>query len=341
MRWTVLLLTATALAAQTDPGRIRRATEFARAGKWPEAETTLKGVEPPNAPGERIAFYRLRAEIASALGHNAAAASEMRAALALAPSKADLLLATATAERRAGENQNAVEHLLALPKSPPNWTLIGELQNTIGDRDAALKSFAEAANLAANEEAYRLRYAYELARDEKFEAARTILTDMRSPQGRTLLALIDYATGKDDEAAKALLEASDLELDWAVPVEILGELELRRDGAPDSSAVDRVCLWADRTKEPHGQALCAALVLAAARSQSSKEAGDDILERLTEAAKAAPDDATAQCALAQASEWLNRKEAAAGSAERCALLRPKQEDRSALARRLIKEFAGK
>ncbi len=112
----VLLLLAASAHGQTDPARLNRATALAREHKWAEAEATLKGVEPPNAPGERIAFHRLRAAVASGSGHHREAAEEMRSALRWSPTNKDLLLATAVAERAAGEIDAAIQHFRAVPE---------------------------------------------------------------------------------------------------------------------------------------------------------------------------------------------------------------------------------
>ena len=59
-----------------------------------------------------------------------------------------------------------------------------------------------------------------------------------------------------------------------------------------------------------------------AREDQSKDAADDIVDRLATAAKSAPQDDVAQCGLAEAYEWLGRWPDARAPAEACAGSRP-------------------
>ena len=95
-----LILIATALA-QTPPQNesnvaIRQAVQLAREHRYAEAEANLKGVSAPADPAQKIAFYRLRAAIASGLGHFAAA-ENMDNAARLAPENQDLRIAAGIA----------------------------------------------------------------------------------------------------------------------------------------------------------------------------------------------------------------------------------------------------
>jgi tetratricopeptide (TPR) repeat protein len=76
---------------------IRQAVQLARDHRYAEAEITLKGVSAPADPVQKIAFYRLRAAIASGLGHFAAAAESMDNAARLAPENQDLRIAAGIA----------------------------------------------------------------------------------------------------------------------------------------------------------------------------------------------------------------------------------------------------
>ncbi len=61
-----------------------QAIQLAREHRYAEAEATLKGVMLPSNPTQKIAFYRLKAAIASGLGHFTAAAENMDNAARLA-----------------------------------------------------------------------------------------------------------------------------------------------------------------------------------------------------------------------------------------------------------------
>jgi len=325
----VLLLLAASAYGETDPARLNRGAALAREHKWAEAEATLKGVEPPNAPGERIAFHRLRAAVASGLGHHREAAEEMRSALRWSPANKDLLLATAVAERAAGEIDAAIQHFRAVPETPAVLTMLAEIYELRGDHLQAVKAYQRAAELAPNEEQYRLNLALEFMRHDTFDAAIRTLEPMRSPRSRVLLALAQFAVEKNQEAAKALLDASDLEPGWSAPVEILGELQMQQMSAPDAAAVDRVCAWADRIQQGHAEALCGGLVLRLAREENDRANAGDIVDRLRTAANKAPEDATAECELARAYDWLERWTEARAPAEACSRLSPEQPEAQA------------
>jgi tetratricopeptide (TPR) repeat protein len=84
--------------AQNEPNfAIRQAVQLAREHRYAEAEATLKGVSAPADSAQKIAFYRLRAAIASGLGHFAAAAENMDNAVILAPENQDLRIAAGIA----------------------------------------------------------------------------------------------------------------------------------------------------------------------------------------------------------------------------------------------------
>src|SRR5689334_918521 len=101
----VCLLAAGCIAGQSS---LQNAVTLAREGRYAEARRTLAGVPDPDDVRQKIAFHRLRAAIASGLKEAPAAASEMRAALALAPQDTQLLAATAVAELQAGQFPQAV-----------------------------------------------------------------------------------------------------------------------------------------------------------------------------------------------------------------------------------------
>jgi tetratricopeptide (TPR) repeat protein len=76
---------------------IGQALQLAREHRYAEAEATLKGVNTPADPAQKIAFYRLKATIASGLGHFSVAAENMDNAARLAPGNQDLRIAAGIA----------------------------------------------------------------------------------------------------------------------------------------------------------------------------------------------------------------------------------------------------
>jgi tetratricopeptide (TPR) repeat protein len=92
---------------------IRQAVQLAREHRYAEAEATLKHANAPADPAQKIAFYRLRAAIASGLGHFTAAAENMDNAARLAPENQDLRIAAGIA-RLQDQVKNYVNHAQTL-----------------------------------------------------------------------------------------------------------------------------------------------------------------------------------------------------------------------------------
>ena len=92
-------------ADQLSPSRnensLARALQLAKAHRYAEAATAIRGVAPPEDHLQRIMFFRLRASIESGLGHSAPAAADMEAASTLAPENMDLKVAASLARLEA------------------------------------------------------------------------------------------------------------------------------------------------------------------------------------------------------------------------------------------------
>ncbi len=88
-------------AAPQDVQTLERALQLARAHRYTEAQAIMRGVSPPVDRQQRIAFYRLKAAIASGLGHSIAAAENMEAASRLLPDSQDLRLGASLARLQA------------------------------------------------------------------------------------------------------------------------------------------------------------------------------------------------------------------------------------------------
>lgn len=93
------MLARASKASHDEPEiRLEWAIVLARLHRYKEAQTGLAGLAPPTDVERRVAFYRLKASVASGLGNPVAAATEMEKALALKPGDSALTLATAAAE---------------------------------------------------------------------------------------------------------------------------------------------------------------------------------------------------------------------------------------------------
>jgi tetratricopeptide (TPR) repeat protein len=106
MRSCLLFVTILALSAAGGAGRqpqadpnlaLKQAIQLTREHHYAEAESALKGVAAPTNPAQKIAYLRLKAAIASGLGHFATAAEDMAAAATLAPEDQGLRIAAGIA----------------------------------------------------------------------------------------------------------------------------------------------------------------------------------------------------------------------------------------------------
>jgi len=94
-----ILLVLTSIAIGQEPPQnesnlaIAQGLQLAREHRYAEAEATLKGVNAPADRAQKIAFYRLKAAVASGLGHFTVAAENMDNAARLAPGNQDLRIA--------------------------------------------------------------------------------------------------------------------------------------------------------------------------------------------------------------------------------------------------------
>jgi tetratricopeptide (TPR) repeat protein len=115
----ILVLIGTAVGQQPQQNEsnlaIRQAIQLAREHRYAEAEATLKGVNDPADPAQKIAFYRLKAAISSGLGHFTTAAEHMDNAARLAPENQDLRIAAGIA-RLQDQVQNHVNPAQTLKK---------------------------------------------------------------------------------------------------------------------------------------------------------------------------------------------------------------------------------
>src|SRR5262245_2444461 len=98
-----VLLTASMLPAQAPPSKVppadslTRALQLARAHQYSEADAAIRGVAPPADRQQRIAYFRLKAAIASGLGRTNDAAGFLEAARKLAPENLDLQITSGIA----------------------------------------------------------------------------------------------------------------------------------------------------------------------------------------------------------------------------------------------------
>jgi tetratricopeptide (TPR) repeat protein len=217
----ILALSVAATAApqpQADPNQaLRQAIQFTREHHYAEAESALRGVPAPPNPVQRIAFLRLKAAIASGLGHFAVAADDMAAAAALAPEDQGLRIAAGIA-RLQDQVENHVNPALTLKhlrseSLPPEQAIdirlrLAEILSGASLFPEAATDFAAASGLAPDRAdlLYNLALAHFRSGElspalESAERARNIqdsasleslIGDIQEKQGNSLAAVHSY-----------------------------------------------------------------------------------------------------------------------------------------------------
>ena len=278
----VCLLVAGCIAGQTP---LQSAVTLAWEGRYAEARRALAGVPEPDNVRQKIAFHRLRAAIASGLKEAPAAATEMRAALALAPQDTQLLAATAVAELQAGQFPQAVN------------------------------AYHEAIRLAPENELYRIALATALIEHQAFESAIDMLkASPKSAKLLVLLGLAQYGHGDNAEAIDTLEQAAALDPALDSPKRCLAGIVLESAKLPSQKTVDVLCAW-DKT-------VCAALQLRRAREGGDAALEARSIATLEKATLEKEDRAVAHCALGRAYKWRNQLKQAAQQMETCVRFAP-------------------
>jgi tetratricopeptide (TPR) repeat protein len=286
-----VLATAVGALAQSP---LEQAVKLAREQRYAEARKALAGTTEPAGTAQRIAFHRLKAAIASGLGDAAAAAAEMRSALALAPGDAGLQTATAAAELQAGRLEDALAHVQGGGATAAGQALLGDIQEKRGQYVEAVKAYQAAVALEPGREQYRVALALELVQHYTFEPAIAVLEQAaplfsKSARLRVLLGVAQYAAGRYEDAEAALTDAIELAPELEPVYGYLAQAALEAPSAPPERTLRAIC-----AREP--------LVCSALKFRAARQAGDSGLQAQAVAAlKRAPQDsAIAHCALGRA-----------------------------------------
>lgn len=295
---------------------LENAVTLAREKRYTEARAALQGVAEPTGREQRIAFHRLKAAIASGLGDAANAATEMEAALQLAPADSKLLLAAAVAELQAGKLDLALRHAGAAERSAAQQALIGDIQEKRKAYVEAAKAYQEAVALAPEREDYRIALALEFVQHHTFVPAIAVLEQAaplfpKSAKIRVLLGIARYANDDREQAVNALMEAIAIDGRLEPAYNYLSRIVLESSVAPRQMVIDKLCSW--------NRGTCAALEARASRELRDKSRMAKAIEALKQAAA---DDAVARCELARAYEWMEQLPAARDQMETCVRLSP-------------------
>lgn len=291
-----------------------------REGHYAEARDLLKGSAEPDGIPQRIAYHRLCAAIASGLQEPAVAVTEMKAALALAPTDPQLLLGVAAAELEAGKLDDALGHVEAAPSTAPRDALLGDIQEKRGHALEALHAYQAAAALAPNEERYIIALALEYIEHQSYQQAIDLLRNAgsrfpKSARIPTLTGIAQYGQGYTDQAAASLEDAIDLAPKSQAPYAALARIVLQSSAAPTPRTLSTLCPW--------NKLVCSALQLRVARAN-----GDARLERKAtlELEHSPANSAVGRCELGRAYEWTGQLAKARTQMEACVRLDPNPEN---------------
>ena len=289
----------------------------------------LRTMELP--PGGELEVRLRTAEILSRAHLYAEAASDYSEAAKLAPDRPDIFFNLALAHYYNGAWDAALENAnraKSIEDTASTESLLGDIHEKRGDALDAVHCDQAAVSLEPNVEQHRLTLAAELLRHQTFDAAIVVLEQAASifPESthvRVLLGLSYYLVDRSTDAVHTLLEATRLKDDGGLAVRYLGEITLLDTAAPDPAAVAKICAFADAHPESKtGNAFCGGVMLRAAQEAGEDAHREEILHRLREAARVAPNEPAARCQLGKALEWTQQWREARTQLEACVRLTP-------------------
>lgn len=297
-----------------------------------DCEATLKELRSLDLPaGPKLQFEVQLGELLSQGGMEGEAVREFEEAAKTAPDQADLYFNLALAQFRGGQLDPALESAQkakALGDSASVESLIGDIQEARADSLSAVHSYQAAVALDPNQESYRLTLGLELLRHGTFEPALAVFQQAsaifpNSSRVRVAVGLTHYFLEQYPEAIQALLEAAQIDPSSELAPEYLGEIQLQQPVTPVPAAIDLVCRYADQHPDRAGMlAYCGALQLRVEHDRGDAGPSVKVMERLRLAARRAPSDATARCALGQALGWSRQWQQAEAEMEECLRLNP-------------------
>ncbi len=294
--------------------------------------STLQTLRGFTLPSDRLLEVRSRsAEMLSRANLYGEAAKDFEEASRLAPGRADILFNLALARYRNSEwdaSLASAEQARTLEDSGSLESLLGDLHEKHGDALAAVHSYQAAVTLEPNLEEHRLALARELLKHQTFDAAIVVLEQAAEffPQSmriKILLGLTYYLVDRSADSICALLGATKLDPKEELAARYLGEVTLQDSAAPDTAAVAQICAFADaHPSSKSASALCGGVLLRVLEESGDVSGKPEILRRLQQAVRIAPNEPLARCQLGKAFEWVQQWQEARGQLEKCVRLEP-------------------
>ncbi|MFL6438179.1 MAG: tetratricopeptide repeat protein [Terriglobales bacterium] len=301
-----------------------------------DVRPTLQDLDATALPADQESRLRERmVELLVAHEHFPEAAEELKSAVELEPSRADLRFNLALAQFRAKRLDDALataETLQASSDSAELEDLLGDIQEARGDNLASVHSYEAAVALAPNQEKYRISLALELMRHKSFEPARVVLKQAEelhpdSWRIQFALGMVEYFAGSLQEAIKVLLNSAAITANPEPVLEYVGQIEIDETGAPDSAAVARICEYGQaHLNATKIRFYCAALRFHRNYAAHDTARAEEIVRDLNASVKALPHDASPHCQLGKAYRWLERWQDSLRESEMCARMEPNSAD---------------
>ena len=322
-------------AGTHDPGLGLMLVE-AQLGSGDEIRATLEALRSVTLPEQQEAAFRQRlAELLISHERFSESVGELKRAVDLEPSRADLKFNLALAQFKATHLDDALATATSLQKTADSAeleSLIGDIQEARGDNLSAVRSYQAAVTLAPNEEKYRLTLALDLIQHKSFEPARVVLRQAEElyPESwrvRVASGMVEYFAGSAEDATKTLLKAANVAAEPEPALRYLGDIQMDQTGTPDPAALSRLCEYADG--HPNAgklQFYCAALLFRRDYLANDRSHTPEILRRLEAAIRKAPNEAAPRCQLGKAYRWIERWQEALRESETCARMDPDSPD---------------
>lgn len=286
-------------------------------------------------PGEELAFRQQLAEILIAHGEFSPAIEELRRAVELDPSRADLAYNLALAQFKAGhldDSLQSAERCRALGETADIEDLLGDIQESRGDNLAAVRSYQAAVSLAPKEEKYRLSLAVEFIRHKSFDPARVVLKQAEElwPQSwRIQLAsgMVEYFAGSYDEASRILMRAAKLAPEPETALRYLGDIQMDQASPPAPDVISDLCGYSDQhSRSGRLQYYCGALLFRRDYGSGDKTHTSEILHRLQLSTNLERNDPAPHCQLGKVYRWLDKWQEARAESETCVRMDPNSAD---------------
>lgn len=299
-------------------------------------QTTLESLRATRlAPTEELALRQRLAEVLISHGEFSASIEELKRALELDPSRADLTYNLALAQFKAGlldDARQCAEKCRTLQDTADLEDLLGDIEEARGDNLAAVHNYQAAVVLAPNEEKYRLALAVEFIRHNSFDAARVVLKQAEElwPQSwriQLALGMVEYFAGTEEEASRILAHAARLAPEPETALKYLGRIQMNQAAPPAPAAIEQICRYSDlHTRDGMIQYYCGGLLFREGDLVGDKTHLDEIQRRLHMAANLIPDNPAPHCQLGKVYRWLEQWQQAREQSEICVSMDPNSAD---------------